>query len=119
MKFIFIIRLSEDGVFQEAYTNIKAMFEGIKKTNYTPITIDQAGIDEVTYNYPNLVKAVRLAQQNNRSHIASIECEADAQANRLRQQSLTPLLIQQQFIEKWNGALPTYGQVPQIFKGIQ
>jgi hypothetical protein len=28
------------------------------------------------------------------------------------------MLIQQQFIEKWDGKLPVYGQVPQLFKGI-
>lgn len=71
---------------------------------------------------------VKLAEANARIQIATaegnakslvIQAEADAQANKLRQQSLTSLLIQQQFIEKWNGELPTYGQVPTIFKGIQ
>jgi len=70
---------------------------------------------------------VKLSEANARIQIAKaegnakslvIQAEADAQANKLRQQSLTPLLIQQQFIEKWNGVLPTYGQVPQLFKGI-
>lgn len=44
---------------------------------------------------------------------------AEAEANRLRQATLTPLLLQQQFVEKWNGVLPVYGQVPQLFKNIQ
>lgn len=70
---------------------------------------------------------VKFAEANARIQVATaegnakslvIQAEADAQANRLRQQSLTPLLVQQQFIEKWNGVLPTYGQVPQLFKGI-
>jgi len=43
---------------------------------------------------------------------------AEAQANKLKQSTLTPLLIQQSFINKWNGALPQYGTVPQIFKDI-
>lgn len=47
-----------------------------------------------------------------------INAKGEAEANRLRQQSLTQLLVQQQFIEKWNGQLPTYGTVPQLFKGI-
>lgn len=47
-----------------------------------------------------------------------IQAKAEAEANRLRQQSLTPLLVQQQFIEKWDGKLPTYGEVPQLFKDI-
>lgn len=47
-----------------------------------------------------------------------IKAKAEAEANRLRQQSLTEMLIQQQFIEKWDGRLPQYGTVPQIFKDI-
>lgn len=47
-----------------------------------------------------------------------IQAKADAEANKLRQQSLTPLLIQQQFIERWNGCLPVYGSTPQLFKDI-
>jgi len=43
---------------------------------------------------------------------------AEAQANKLKQSTLTPLLVQQSFINKWNGALPQYGTVPQIFKDI-
>lgn len=71
---------------------------------------------------------VRFAEANAKIQVATaegnakslvIQAQADAEANRLRQQSLTPLLVQQQFITKWNGVLPTYGQVPTIFKSIQ
>ena len=31
---------------------------------------------------------------------------AEAEANQLKQRTLTPMLIQQQWIEKWNGKLP-------------
>jgi len=70
---------------------------------------------------------VRLAKANAEIQVANaegnaksliIQAEADAQANKLRQQSLTPLLVQQQFIEKWNGVLPQYGTTPQLFKDI-
>lgn len=47
-----------------------------------------------------------------------IQARADAEANELRQRSLNSLLIQQQFIEKWDGTLPVYGAVPQLFKDI-
>jgi uncharacterized membrane protein YqiK len=46
------------------------------------------------------------------------EAKADAEANRLKQQTITPLLISMQMAEKWNGVLPVYGQVPQLFKTI-
>lgn len=44
--------------------------------------------------------------------------QGEAEANRLRQQSLTPLLVQQKFIEQWNGVLPVYGTTPQLFKDV-
>ncbi len=47
-----------------------------------------------------------------------IEAEAEAKANLLRQQSLTPLLIQQQFIEKWNGKTPLYSNSPVVFQNL-
>lgn len=48
-----------------------------------------------------------------------VKAEAEKKANELRMQSLTPLLIQQQMIEKWDGKLPIYGVVPTLFKNIQ
>ncbi|RZA00637.1 MAG: hypothetical protein EOP47_13415 [Sphingobacteriaceae bacterium] len=47
-----------------------------------------------------------------------VRARAEAEANRLRQQSLTPLLVQLRLVEKWNGQLPTYGTVPQLFKDL-
>lgn len=48
-----------------------------------------------------------------------VQAEAEKRANELRQQSLTPLLIQQQFIEKWDGKTPLYGTAPTFFKNIK
>lgn len=61
----------------------------------------------------------KVAKATGDAEALVIQAKADAEANRLRQQSLNSLLIQQQFIEKWNGALPIYGQTPTIFKNIQ
>lgn len=47
-----------------------------------------------------------------------VKAEADKKANELRQSSLTPLLIQQQFIEKWDGKTPLYGDSPTMFKNV-
>ena len=62
--------------------------------------------------------AFRIATNSFSSDSLMIIAKGEAEANRLRQQSLTPMLIQQQFISKWNGSLPTYGTVPQIFRDI-
>jgi regulator of protease activity HflC (stomatin/prohibitin superfamily) len=61
----------------------------------------------------------KVVKANGDAEALLIGARAEAESNRLRQQSLTPLLMQQQFIEKWNGELPTYGQVPSLFKSIQ
>ena len=37
-----------------------------------------------------------------------IEAQAEKEANELLQMSLTELLLRQQWIEKWNGEVPTY-----------
>jgi regulator of protease activity HflC (stomatin/prohibitin superfamily) len=61
---------------------------------------------------------ISVANANGAAQSLIIQAKADAEANKLRQQSLTPLLVQQQYIEKWDGKLPLYGQVPQLFKSI-
>lgn len=47
-----------------------------------------------------------------------VAAEAEAKAFELKTRSLSPLIIQQMFLEKWDGKLPVYGQVPTIFKDI-
>ncbi|RAJ08459.1 regulator of protease activity HflC (stomatin/prohibitin superfamily) [Chitinophaga skermanii] len=60
---------------------------------------------------------LKVTEANARKLI--IQAEAEAKANQLRLQSLTPLLIQQQFIEKWDGRTPLYGSAPVLFKNVQ
>ncbi len=48
-----------------------------------------------------------------------VQAEAERKANELKQQSLTQMLIQQQFIEKWDGKTPLYGSSPTFFKNVQ
>ena len=45
--------------------------------------------------------------------------KAEAESIRLKQVTLTPLLLQLEYINKWDGKLPVYGTVPQMFKNIQ
>lgn len=47
-----------------------------------------------------------------------VAAQAEAEANRLKQQALTPQILEKMWIEKWNGVLPVYGQVPTLFKNI-
>jgi regulator of protease activity HflC (stomatin/prohibitin superfamily) len=62
---------------------------------------------------------IKVATAEGNAQALLTQSKAEAEANRMKQSTLTPLLIQQQYIEKWNGVLPTYGTVPQLFKNIQ
>ena len=59
---------------------------------------------------------LKVAQAEAAKIIAT--AEGERQANILRMQALTPLLLQQELINKWDGKLPVYGAVPQLFKGL-
>jgi len=50
---------------------------------------------------------IKIATAQGQSEAMLIEVRAKAEANKLEQASLTPMLIQKQWIEKWDGALPT------------
>ncbi len=57
---------------------------------------------------------IRVAEAEAKKKI--VLAEAEAKANKLKEQSLTPLLIQKMAIEKWNGNLPTtYGGNGMLF----
>ena len=47
-----------------------------------------------------------------------VTAEAEKKANELRNISLTPQILESMWIEKWNGQLPVYGEVPRLFKDI-
>jgi len=60
---------------------------------------------------------LKIAQAQARKLI--VLAESEAKANELRKQSLNSLLIQQQFIEKWDGKTPIYGNSPGFFKSVE
>ena len=50
---------------------------------------------------------IKIATANGNAEAMLANARAEAESNRLRQQTLTPMLIQQQWIEKWKGTVPT------------
>jgi len=50
--------------------------------------------------------------------IKRVEVEMEAETNRLKTATLTPMLIQQQFIDKWDGHTPLYGNAPVLFQNV-
>lgn len=61
----------------------------------------------------------KIAKAEGDATALKIQADAEAYAYKARQSALTPLIVQQQFIEKWDGKLPVYGQVPSMFKSVQ
>ena len=59
---------------------------------------------------------LRIVEAN--AKIIVTQAKAEAEANRLKQQTLSPMLIQQQFIEKWDGTSAIYGNAPAFFKNV-
>lgn len=58
----------------------------------------------------------QIEEQKLRLELADLQ----AQENRIRSGGLTPQLLQQQFIEKWDGKTPLYGNMPvTLFKNLQ
>lgn len=71
-------------------------------------------------------KAVQDAQKAlNEVEVAKAEAEklvvaarAEKEANTLKNQALTPELLEKMWIDKWDGKLPVYGEVPTLFRNI-
>jgi regulator of protease activity HflC (stomatin/prohibitin superfamily) len=62
---------------------------------------------------------IKVATAEGNAQAMLTTAKAEAEANRMKQQTLTPLLIQLEYVQKWDGKLPVYGTVPQLFKDIQ
>lgn len=61
---------------------------------------------------------IKIATAEGNAQALLTSAKAEAEANRMKQQTLTPLLIQLEYVNKWDGKLPVYGTVPQMFKNI-
>lgn len=59
---------------------------------------------------------VRQAEADAR--IRRIKAETEKYENDMKSSALTPLIIQQMFIEKWDGKLPVYGEVPKMMQNL-
>jgi regulator of protease activity HflC (stomatin/prohibitin superfamily) len=62
---------------------------------------------------------IKVATAEGNAQAMLTSAKAEAESNRMKQVTLTPLLLQLEYINKWDGKLPVYGEVPQLFKTIQ
>lgn len=63
---------------------------------------------------------IKIAQAEGNAKAMLTNAKAESEANRLKQQTLTPLLLQQMWIQKWSGKLPEtmLGQGQNMMFGI-
>lgn len=100
--------LSQEGfVFQQLTSNLEpppSLKEAIDAKNKTIQESMQAE------------NKVRQAEAD--AKVRKIKADAEKYENDMKTSALSSLIIQQMFIEKWDGKLPVYGETPKIFKDI-
>jgi len=113
-KFEFAIQSNMGALLDKEGFNLEQMTSGIQY----PETITQAinAKNAAVQQAMRVENELKIAQAEARKLI--VLAESEAKANELRKLSLNALLIQQQFIEKWDGKTPIYGNAPAFFKSV-
>lgn len=102
-------------VLQEEGFKLEQLTSGLK---YPQTIVDAVNAkNKAVQEAMKVENELRVAEAQAKKLI--VQAEAEKKANELKQQSLTPLLIQQQFIDKWDGRTPLYGSSPTFFKNVQ
>jgi regulator of protease activity HflC (stomatin/prohibitin superfamily) len=113
-------QLNEEGFLIQQFTsNLDYPQTFVEAINAKNNAVQQALKAENDVRTAEANAKIKMAQADGNAKAMVTQARAEAESYKLKQQSLTPLLIQQQFIEKWDGKLPVYGTVPQMFKNIQ
>lgn len=113
-KFEFAIQNNMSELLNKEGFNLEQMTSGIQypETITQAINAKNAAVQEAM----RVENELKIAQAQARKLI--VLTESEAKANELRKMSLNNLLIQQQFIEKWDGKTPIYGNAPAFFKNV-
>ena len=61
---------------------------------------------------------IKVATAEGNAQALLTSAKAEAEANALKQRTLTEMLLKQQWIERWDGKLPVYGQAPMLYKPV-
>ncbi len=119
IKQVLTDQMNKDGFMIQQFTSNLSYPESFKKSiEAKNAAVQQALQAENEVKTAEASAKISVAKAQGVANALKIQADADAYANKARQTSLTVLLVQQQFIEKWNGVLPQYGSVPQLFKDI-
>jgi len=121
----------------EIVSNREKFETDVQKTLSTVLEAEGFKLEQLTsgLQYPQTIvdavnnknKAVQEAMMvENQLRVAEaqakkliVQAEAEKTANQLKQISLTPMLIQQMFIDKWDGHTPLYGNSPVLFQSVK
>lgn len=69
---------------------------------------------DLHFGHESLSKALRGMS----AKALKIKGDAEAEYNRKIAASLSPLIIDQNMIDKWDGKLPVYGTTPTLFRDL-
>lgn len=61
---------------------------------------------------------IKVATAEGNAQAMLTSAKAEAESNRMKQITLTPLLLQLEWINKWDGKLPVYGTAPMLYKPV-
>jgi prohibitin 1 len=108
------------GSTQEVQLKIAEKLRPVFEAN--GIILDEVGVREIKFSDQYVsaieskqIEAVRVETEKNKAEQAKFQkeaaitqAEAQAEAQRLQKETLTPPLLQKLYLEKWDGHLPTY-----------
>lgn len=103
-----------NNVLTQEHFELESMTSGLKYPESIVASVDAK--TKAIQDAQRVENEIRVSEAAAKKRI--IEAEAEAEANRLKAQALTPAILEKMWIEKWDGKLPVYGQVPTIFKDI-
>lgn len=121
VRHVLLSQLSAEGFVIQQITiagkiTVPQSLEQAINSKITAVQNAQRAENEKQQTIAEAQKQIESARGDSASII--IRARADSEANRLKQQSLTPLLVQKEMIDKWDGKLPQYGTVPQLFRDV-
>jgi regulator of protease activity HflC (stomatin/prohibitin superfamily) len=105
---ILISQLSNEGFILNQFTSNLVYPESFKRAiNAKNNAVQAALMAENKVKQSEAEAKIKVAKAKGDAEALLTNARAEAESNKLRQQTLTPLLIQQQWIEKWRGNVPT------------
>ena len=119
---ILVSQLQKEGFILNQFTSNLIYPDSFKKAiNAKNNAVQSALMAENKVKQAEAEAKIKVATANGNAEALLANARAEAESNRLRQQTLTPMLIQQQWIEKWKGNVPTtqLGGSTQVMYGLK